>query len=139
MKALKLFKEKPEHGSMLGAREWEAIKNWIRAVKPGRWVKISFMIVYNLRSPDQNSWYWTQLTAFAEEFGWNTPDEVHEYFKSLFLKTRYTLPNGTLCETIGTTTSLTTVEFNEYVEKCRIHSYHHCNFKWEDPKPKRRY
>ena len=133
-----MSKQRPEHGPLMTVNDWAQIKNWLRFVKPGRWVKIAFSVVYHIRSLDQNSYYWTQITAFAVEFGWNSPEEAHEYFKGLFLKVRYTLPNGNRCETIGSTTELTTVEFDEYVESCRTHSWHHCGFVWEDPTPKRR-
>jgi len=136
MKRLKISRQKTENSPLLSVNDWANIKRWMNFVKPGRWVKIVFSVVYYIRSPDQNAWYWTQCTAFADEYGWNSPEEVHEYFKSLFLKKRYTLPNGQLCETIGSTTDLTTVSFKKYVEKCRVHSYHECSFKWEDPKPK---
>ena len=138
MKPLKLSIQKPETGPVLTAIDWANFKNWVKFVKPGRWIKISFSVVYHIRSPDQNAWYWTQLTAFAEEFGWNAPEEVHEYFKSLFLKVHHTLPNGVKCVTIGSTTDMTTVEFTEYVDQCRVHAYHECNFKWRDPIPKKR-
>ena len=136
MKPLKISRQKQKHGALLSVNDWANVKRWTSFVRPGRWVKIVFSVVYYIRSPDQNSYYWTQVTAFALEFGWNTPEEAHEYFKGLFLKKRYTLPNGQLCETIRSTTELTTVEFNDYVEQCRYHSYHHCGFQWEDPKPK---
>jgi len=137
VKPLKLSVQKPEHGATLTAIEWANIKNWLKFVKPGRWIKISYSVVYHLRSTDQNAWYWTQCTAFAEQYGWNSSDEVHEYFKSQFLKVHHTLPNGNRCVTIGSTKDMTTVEFAEYVDQCRVHAYHECDFKWRDPKPKK--
>lgn len=138
MKPLKMSKQRPEYGPLMSINDWARIKNWLHFVKPGRYVKIAFSVVYHIRTPDQNSWYWVNCTRFAKDFGWDGPDEVHEYFKGLFLKKRYTLPNGTLCETIGSTTDLTTVKFTEYVEQCRVHAYHECDFVWEDPTPKKR-
>jgi len=137
MKPLKLSRQKQEHAPLFSINDWANIKRWASFVKPGRWVKVVFSITYQIRTPDQNSWYWVNCTRFALDFGWNSPDEVHEYFKGLFLKKRYTLPNGTLCETIGSTTDLTTVEFMDYVDQCRVHAYHQCDFVWEDPIRKR--
>jgi len=137
MKPLKMSKQRLEHGPLLSVNDWATIKNWLHFVKPGRYVKIAFSVVYHIRTIDQNSWYWVNCTRFAKDFGWDGPDEVHEYFKSLFLKKRYTLPNGTLCETIGSTTDLTTVEFMDYVDQFRVHAYHQCDFVWEDPIRKR--
>ncbi|OEU68473.1 MAG: hypothetical protein BBJ57_07285 [Desulfobacterales bacterium PC51MH44] len=137
MKHLKLSVQKPEHGATLTAMDWINIKNWLKFVKPGRWIKISYSVVYHLRSTDQNAWYWTQCTAFADDFGWNAPKEVHEHFKKQFLTIYYTLPNGFRCSTIGSTTDLSTVEFMEYVDKCRVYAFHTCNFRWKDPRPKK--
>jgi len=137
VKPLKISVQKPEHGATLTVMDWANIKSWLKFVKPGRWIKISYSVVYHLRSPDQNAWYWTQCTAFAEDKGWDTPEEVHEYFKGLFRRVHYTLPNGTRCSTVGSTTDLTTVEFMEYVDQCRVHAYHKCDFRWKDPKPKK--
>ena len=137
MKPLKLSVQKPEKGPVLTAMDWANFKNWLKFVRPGRWIKITFSVVYHIRSTDQNAWYWTQCTAFADDKGWEAPKQVHAYFKGLFLKIHYTLPNGTRCETVGSTTDLSTVEFAEYVDKCRVHAFHHCSFRWKDPIPKK--
>ncbi len=67
------------------------------------------------RTNPQNSWYWACVVAIpAEHFGY-TPDEMHEAFKWLFLKK----DENNKPPTVRSTTSLSTVEFSEYVEKCR--------------------
>ena len=68
------------------------------------------------RTNPQNSWYWACVVAIpAEHFGY-TPDEMHEAFKWMFLR-KHIEDNRPL--TVVSTASLSTVEFSEYVEKCR--------------------
>lgn len=77
------------------------------------------------RSDRQNRYYWPcfvgslfdYCVAQGDEI---TRDEVHELFKAKFL--RRTIVNKSTGEIIGqaiaSTTDLTTVEFNEYLDKC---------------------
>lgn len=67
------------------------------------------------RTLSQNNWYWSCVVGIAaEHFGYE-PDEMHEAYKFLFLRKHV---EGKP-ETVRSTTSLTTVEFSSYVEKCR--------------------
>jgi len=67
------------------------------------------------RSNPQNNWYWACVVAIpAEHFGY-LPEEMHDAYKLMFLKEG----NPDKPVTLKSTTRLSTVEFNEYVEKCR--------------------
>ena len=67
------------------------------------------------RTLSQNNWYWSCVVGIAaEHFGYE-PDEMHEAYKFMFLR-KHTEGKP---ETVRSTTSLSTVEFSEYVEKCR--------------------
>lgn len=77
------------------------------------------------RSDRQNRWYWP---CFVASFGdWlraqgddYTDQEAHEFLRGKFL--RRTVVNNETGEIIGdtvtSTASLTTAEFNEYLDKC---------------------
>jgi hypothetical protein len=67
------------------------------------------------RTNPQNAYYWACIVAIpAEHFGY-TQDEMHEAMKFMFLKKQ---EEGKPL-TVRSTTSLSTIEFSEYVEKCR--------------------
>ena len=86
------------------------------------------------RTLDQNAYYWAVLTEFQQDHGWDTPEDVHEFFKGMFLRKHYSLPNGIRCETIGSTARLTTVEFGDYMDKCKYWCYHKAEWTWPAPK-----
>ncbi len=131
MKALKIFKEKPEHGSMLGAREWEQLKNWVNAVKPGRWVKISFAVVYRERSLKQNKFYWKYIVGIlAGELGYDK-DSMHETLKAKFLREPHDTVPGVF--RVKSTTELSTIEFMEYYKEVQVWAADFLNIYLPDP------
>jgi len=67
------------------------------------------------RTNRQNKYYWgVVLPLSGEHFGYY-PDEMHEAFKLLFLRRN----EDGRPETLKSTSSLTTKEFVEYVDRCR--------------------
>lgn len=67
------------------------------------------------RTTQQNKYYWSCVVGIpAEHFGY-LPEEMHEAYKWMFLR----LHEEGKPETVKSTTSLSTIEFNEFVEKCR--------------------
>lgn len=73
--------------------------------------------VKNSRSQRQNNWYWHVLTIISRDQG-NTPEELHDIFSSLFLKTKRVWRAGNVT-TLKSTTQLTKGEFVEYMENIR--------------------
>jgi len=66
------------------------------------------------RSNNQNAYYWgVCIKILSEELGY-TDDEVHEAMKMLFLQ-----DNLRKIPTLRSTAALSTVEFEEYIEKIR--------------------
>jgi len=62
----------------------------------------------------QNRYYWVSVVGIpAEHFGY-LPEEMHDAFKFLFLR----MHDEGKPETVRSTTTLTTKEFSDYVEKC---------------------
>lgn len=69
----------------------------------------------NIRSLNQNKFYWSVvLTVLSDYFGY-TPEEVHQICASMFLRYEN---NGK--EFTKSTTKLSTIEFENYIESIRI-------------------
>lgn len=67
------------------------------------------------RSKQQNSYYWGVVIPIAgDEFGYDS-EEMHEAFKILFLSRN---EDGKPA-TVRSTVKLSTIEFNDYIEKCQ--------------------
>lgn len=79
----------------------------------------------NKRSLNQNDYYWMILTDYVQPAlyseGWReikTKDDAHDFVRSLFLKVKIINEvTGDTIERIKSTTELTTVQFNEYLEE----------------------
>lgn len=70
----------------------------------------------NSRSSQQNRYYWGVVINMLAEFTGYTPDEMHDALKMLFLK----IPGERgLPDRLKSTTELTTVEFENYMEQIR--------------------
>ena len=69
------------------------------------------------RSLPANSYYWGVVLEILSDNG-NTPEEWHEICRSMFLKA-FKIINGKELEYPKSTTGLSTVEFEEYLEKIR--------------------
>jgi hypothetical protein len=86
------------------------------------WQEIEAKDYHPLRTSRQNKYYWPcfcQLLAdYMVEQGNSEWDRqmAHEMFRLLFLKTSSLTDDGRLVESVRSTTSLTTAEFNEYLD-----------------------
>lgn len=67
-----------------------------------------------VRTQRQNRYYWIAVVGIPAKHFWYLPEEMHDCFKMMFLRKH----EEGKPETVKSTTGLTTVEFNEYVEKC---------------------
>lgn len=70
------------------------------------------------RSTVQNSYYWFLLTMLEQETG-NDKNDLHEYFKDKWLMHNAEIW-GTYFYYAKSTTKLTTLEFEDYLEKIRV-------------------
>lgn len=69
------------------------------------------------RTDLQNARYWVYMELISRECG-GTKEAWHKYFSQSFLIPKVeTLPNGKVIEHEITTTTLTTIEFNEYMKE----------------------
>lgn len=72
----------------------------------------------NLRSLEQNNWYWAIIWFLVKETSYGmTKDDWHDMFWQSFLKVEYTGPNGVIYYRIRSTTDLETDEFTDFIEK----------------------
>jgi hypothetical protein len=83
--------------------------------KEGQEVEVIIRRKKSKRSLNQNAYYWMICTTIADSSGYESPDEVHEALKMMYLRVNRTgLP-----DTIRSTTDLNTAEFAEYIDKIK--------------------
>lgn len=70
-----------------------------------------------IRSNQQNRYYWGGVLGTVSLETGHTTEDLHEIFKRKFLPKRFIVWNGKEVAMVGTTTELTTKEFNEYIER----------------------
>jgi hypothetical protein len=101
----------------------QVIRKAFEELKDGRYL-VSIESGKNRTNP-QNRYYWgcclTLVKEGLQDIGYRevrTNEDAHEVLKYLFLKKL--IPNeetGEVIEILGTTTKLSTTEFNEYIER----------------------
>lgn len=92
-------------------------------LKDGRY-KVTILKA-NKRTLPSNNYYWGCIVPLVKhgliDAGFdeiNSDDDAHAILKHLFLQKKYTNPTtGELIEVTGSTADLSTIEFNEYIEK----------------------
>lgn len=72
------------------------------------------------RSLASNRYYWGVVLAYLSEETGFTKDEAHQIMQRTFLKYVKDVPDGTSETFVRSTTSLNTVEMNDYIEQIRI-------------------
>ena len=116
---------KIEDGKLSIIRRKEFVKS-IKNLTKGRY-RISIEKLYNKRSNPQNSYYWAVclpicLKGFIN-IGYNemqNNEDIHSFFKNRYLKKLITSQHiDKKLETIASTTRLTTLKFNEYLENIK--------------------
>jgi len=91
----------------------------------GKYCKISIVREHGIRSVQQNKYLWGVVyKTIAEEIGEDDVDNIHEQMSLMFNGKKIKVwdeTTGEIKETKipGNTSSLTTVEFEQYIEKIR--------------------
>ena len=80
---------------------------------------------WSKRTLEQNKYYRQVLTIVGNDIGYD-PQELHNIFKNIFLKTTHVSDTFGEIQVIGSTTELTVAWFIEYVEKVQ----RWCNENW---------
>jgi hypothetical protein len=96
--------------------------SWLSSLKELDWnagYEIKVSKIEKKRSLDQNRLYWLYLTCISQETG-NDKNDLHEFFKRKYcFWNEINMFNESLI-TIKSTTTLTTKQFTEYLEKIVI-------------------
>jgi hypothetical protein len=100
-----------------------AIKKLFTELNDGHY--IASIVNHNNRSTQQNRYYFGSVIPAVKEglkeIGYReitTTEQTHELMKFMFLKKQIVNENtGEVLETIGSTTKLSTTEFNEYIDR----------------------
>ena len=90
------------------------------------------------RSSPQNRYYWGAMLPIVKEglkgVGIDmSKEQTHEMLKYRFLKREFVTSDGHILQSIGSTTELSTKEFNEYIESIQIWSAEYLNVNIPDP------
>ena len=90
------------------------------------------------RSTPQNRYYWGAMLPIVKEglkgVGIEmSKEQTHELLKYKFLKREFITSDGDILQSIGSTTELSTKEFNEYIESIQIWSAEYLNVNIPDP------
>ena len=90
------------------------------------------------RSTHQNRYYWGAMLPIVKEglkgVGIEmSKEQTHEMLKYKFIKREFITSDGDILQIIGSTTELSTKEFNEYIESIQIWSAEYLNVNIPDP------
>ena len=93
---------------------YEGFINYIQTLE-GKSVDVVIRLPKKDRSNEQNRYYWGVVIRLLSEHLGYTDDEMHDALKMMFLK-----DNSRDIPTLRSTTELTTVEFEKYLEEVRM-------------------
>jgi len=91
--------------------------SFLKGFKEGQEVTIKVEKQKKNRTLDQNAWYWAGVLPTVAEYTGNSTEELHEIFKRMFLSPQFITYRDKQIKVPGSTTTLSTVEFSEYIEK----------------------
>ena len=121
---MELIAQITSHGHLSG-KDRTRLDDTIRSLA-GKRVRISVKLYQKKRSTSQNNFYWSQIvprvTAMFREYGnYVDDDDCHEFLKMRVGKLAQVivLPNGEVVKGLGSTTKLSTMEFEAYLERIR--------------------
>ena len=97
-------------------KEYQA---WLSTLE-GKEIDIEVSKHHSQRTHPQNNYYWGVVIALMSDWTGFTPQEMHDTFKNMFLKETRRSKQGKAYDVVRSTASLTTQEFGDYVEKCRM-------------------
>lgn len=122
-----------------GMYDIRPLVNFFTTAKPGGYM-VEVKRIRHTRSLDQNAWLWgciypLLLSALnAEGWEFTDVDEVHEFFKDMFRKTKHINKHtGEAIEIPGSTAHMNTLEFSEYCEQLRNYGREFLNVEIPDP------
>jgi hypothetical protein len=97
------------------SQEREAVKQYIDKLPDGDY-EGEVSKKKKKRSPSQNSLYWMYLSCIKDETG-NDVDSLHKHFREKYLPITTSYLGSSLIEKLTSTTTLTTVQFKDYLDQ----------------------
>ena len=94
------------------------LNNAFRA-REGRLVRIAIGDMDKSRSNQQNKYYWGCVLKLVAEYTGYTENEVHEWLKDQLLPKKFVTIAGVEVEARKSTSDLSTVDFQAYIEHVR--------------------
>lgn len=92
----------------------DSFKNYLKSLKGNVDIIIKQATTKNLRSNEQNKYYWGIVLPLIADFMGDTPESAHNAMGLQFLMDRTKILN-----TVKSTASLNTAEFEEYMQNIR--------------------
>ena len=115
---LTYFAKVSETGEWHGLSK-NVLRREVRKLFHGQSIEIRIRRVKKHRSVQQNRYYWLIVTMMADHTGF-TKDEMHSILRYKFLKSERVNDNtGIVYEYVKSTTELSTIEYEEYLEQVR--------------------
>lgn len=115
---IQLFAKVSDTGTLEGISQ-RKLKADLKNHFAGRSVEILIHRKKKHRSVQQNRYYWLIVTMLSEHTGF-TREELHQILKQRFLKTEKVHEDtGAIYEYTRSTTELTTIEYEDYLESVR--------------------
>jgi hypothetical protein len=100
------------------------VKKVSNYTKPGNAYILEIKKAVKHRSLNQNRFYWgVVIPLFSQQSGY-TKEEAHQTLSEIHLK--YERGGRSF---VRSTTSLSTIEFEQYVEQCRVFMWHEMNIR----------
>jgi len=96
-----------------------------------KWIVIDIRLKKELRSTEQNNYYWKLLEILSNEIG-EDQSSLHEYFKQKFLSKELNVMGENIKVTLSTMI-LKTDEFVKYVQEIRHFSLHELEIYLPEP------
>jgi len=102
----------------------EQFKQYLQSFPTGKRVEVIVEKLKHPRTNSQNRYYWGVVVHEIAKHTGHDSEQIHELLKQKFSPKWYFVPDNSLMM-YGTgiptsTTRLDTIEFTEYVEKCRM-------------------
>ena len=99
-----------------GKPDYEMLTEYLSKKKDGvYYCKVE--LPRNPRSLNQNSYYWGIVLPIIADYTGNTPDELHNIFKRMFLPPKITMYRNKAIKMPSSTTDLSTGGFVEYIDR----------------------
>ena len=112
------FPGKVQNGIMV-LDDRSAFVEYLKSLE-GKDIEVEVAKYHGLRTHPHNNYYRGKVVTLMSDWTGFTPQEMHDTFKSMFLKETRRSKQGKAYDVVRSTTSLSTAEFADYVEKCRM-------------------